>query len=274
MSTAISHVVYFAKAGADPADGTDPAAKAATPEYRILVAPPRPLVGDVVTVTILCGHAFELDSPYGGLSGKATDAAQVYDERVHVLPKSGEQIGLSQPVDTMGLVTARTPWIVLGEMRNPWGDPGVAEVLEVKNGRLSRTCDIDSGGTLHVRYQSFPPQVWQHLPFPVSGLYLLKARADFLEEPVDIPVYVEDGDTDLESTGAPTLVTVQAKDFCTDLPIEGAEVFVDGSYRGVTGANGKLVIGVQNPGGHSLKIQATGYVPTDGDGLVNDSYTL
>ena len=69
-------------------------------------------------------------------------------------------------------------------------------------------------------------------------------------------------------------MTIQAKDFCTDLPIEGARVYLNSVSKGQTDINGKLVVGMLSPGPYSVKIQASGFMPTDSDQLKNDSFTI
>ena len=133
--------------------------------------------------------------------------------------------------------------------------------------------DLDLAfGTISIRYRSFGAQIWRHSPFRHSGSYALYATNPELDKPKQITIRVKDQTKDEQSR--PSIVTIQAKDFCTDLPIEGATVYLNSRMKGTTDINGKLVVGMLSPEPYSVKIQASGFMPTDSDQLKNDTFTI
>jgi len=57
-------------------------------------------------------------------------------------------------------------------------------------------------------------------------------------------------------------------------PIPNASVTIDNVYQGVTDANGIILINDITQGTHTLLATASGYVDTDQDALLNDSFTV
>lgn len=92
----------------------------------------------------------------------------------------------------------------------------------------------------------------------------------------DIPNPDVDDDADLEPTPdvANLSTSIVVKDYCTDEPVPGAQVIVDGlTYT--TNAEGIIYIG-KRPGGTTLAvvITAAGYTGSADDTLNNDSITI
>jgi hypothetical protein len=77
-----------------------------------------------------------------------------------------------------------------------------------------------------------------------------------------------------EREGGEELVTVTVKSYCTDFPIPGASVWVDGQFKGTTDGFGRLTLGKYAAGEHTIKAAAPGYKDSDIDGLANDSFRV
>jgi hypothetical protein len=74
------------------------------------------------------------------------------------------------------------------------------------------------------------------------------------------------------SPSARVIVTVQ--DYGTDEVIEGASVYTDDVYRGLSDEDGIVDCGIHSSGTHTLKITAPDYTDSDEDELSNDSFTI
>lgn len=65
------------------------------------------------------------------------------------------------------------------------------------------------------------------------------------------------------------------KDYCTDLPVAHATVFLDGSEIGRTNGRGIINLGDLIRGStHTVRVVKSGYIPTDEDALRNDEFTV
>lgn len=69
-------------------------------------------------------------------------------------------------------------------------------------------------------------------------------------------------------------IVIVAKDYDLDLALPNSSVFVDGTYMGVTNADGKINLGKIKLGMHNLVIQKEGYKDTDKDALNNDFFVV
>ena len=69
-------------------------------------------------------------------------------------------------------------------------------------------------------------------------------------------------------------ITLNIKDYATDVAVSGASVIVDGSSRGTTDSEGNITITDISVGDHALKITASGYQSSDEDELANDTFTV
>lgn len=73
----------------------------------------------------------------------------------------------------------------------------------------------------------------------------------------------------------PVAYELEVKDFCNDDILSGVEVYLNGSYKGLTDANGIINLGLLFPGTtHTLKMVRDGYENSDEDNLNNDSFVV
>jgi len=79
-----------------------------------------------------------------------------------------------------------------------------------------------------------------------------------------------------EGGGEPVPVDLEVADFCNnDVLLGEVSVYIDGTYKGNTNANGRLYIGNYVPGTrHSLRMTKTDYRDSDSDPLSNDSFVV
>ena len=238
--------------------------------YKISVTPPSPLIGDSIQIAIISGLDWVLRSPYDGLSPKSFEPPQEHHESINI--KSKGKISASMPVAALHSAVMASPGLDDdGNVILPAGQ-NIKDSISITTGAVAIK-DLDLAfGTIALKYRSFGAQIWRHSPFRHSGSYALYATNPELDEPKQITIRVKDQTKDEQSR--PSIVTIQAKDFCTDLPIEGATVYLNSVSKGVTDINGKLVVGMLSPGPYSVKIQASGFMPTDSDQLKNDSFKI
>ena len=239
--------------------------------YKITLTPSSPALGEEVTIGI-CSSVFDwvLYSPYGDLSSKSTEpAAQVFSELLSV---NGETVSTGYPVAKLSTAIASTPIIRNNVFLYPPGDPGLRNSLRRINDTIHPTYN-DMYGSGEIFYETFRAQKWRLSGRNNPGQFVLFASSAAMGI-VDEPILFTVSETGTTDTSGPSIVTVQAKDFCTDLPIEGAAVYVDGDFIGNADINGKVFVGSSPAGSYGVKIQASGYLPTDSDDLSNDSYTI
>ena len=244
--------------------------KSAESPYKISVSPSSPLIGDVIQIAVVSGLDWVLQSPYDGLSPKEMEPPQEHHESINI--KSKGKISASMPVAVLHSAIMRSPGLNAdGNVIMPAGQ-NITNNISITTGAVAIK-DLELAfGTISISYRSFGAQIWRHSPFRHSGSYALYATNPELDKPKQITIRVKDQTKDEQSR--PSIVTVQAKDFCTDLPINGATVYLNSVAKGVTDINGKLVVGMLSPGPYSVKIQASGFMPTDSDQLKNDSFTI
>lgn len=73
----------------------------------------------------------------------------------------------------------------------------------------------------------------------------------------------------------PVPYELNVKDYCSDGNVEGVEVFLDGTSLGTTNSSGVIYLGLLAPGStHTLKMIKTGYIDSNLDKLLNDSFTV
>ena len=244
--------------------------KSAQSLYKISTTPSSPLIGDSIQIGIISGLDWTLRSPYDGLKPKAIEPPQEHNETINI--KSKGKISASMPVAVLFSAVMVSPGLDDdGNVIVPAGQ-AITNNISITTGAVAIK-DLDLAfGTIAISYQSFGAQIWRHSPFRHSGSYALYATNPELDKPKQITIRVKDQTKDEQSK--PSIVTIQAKDFCTDLPIEGATVYLNAVAKGTTDINGKLVVGMLSPGPYSVKIQASGFMPTDSDQLKNDSFTI
>ena len=241
-----------------------------TRPYRITVSPSSPNIGDAVAILIDSQDDWSLLSVYGALSGKVRQPAQAYEESVNVSGTSS--LSVTAPVASVSFAQLESPLVnVKTETLNESAGSIITNRVTSRGGSLFLDED-DLYGTLKVGYSGFSTLVWTHASFLTAGEYVLFAknlRTGDVER-----VVINVAGVDENNSSVPSLVTIHAKDFCTDLPVSGASVYIDDIYKGLTDSTGKLVVGILNPDSYSLKIQASGYTSTDSDDLSNDSFTI
>jgi hypothetical protein len=76
------------------------------------------------------------------------------------------------------------------------------------------------------------------------------------------------------SSTEPKNITIHAYDEASEVDVPDAEVWLDGLYVGITGADGTLAVDDVAAGEHTIKIVAPGYLATDEDELSNDAITV
>ena len=69
-------------------------------------------------------------------------------------------------------------------------------------------------------------------------------------------------------------VTINIKDYATEVDLETATIYVDGSYKGGTDSDGNVYISNVSVGDHTLRITKSGYLNSDLDDLANDTFTV
>ena len=239
--------------------------------YKIAVTPSAPAVGETVSVSILSAASdWSVWSPYGGLHGKKREpVAQSYRELLSV---AGGTVATTAPVARFDGAIASSPILRDKVYLFPPGDVGLRKVL--KRVFASIVADYDDLiGSGWISYTTFRAQTWRLDGRQNPGEFVLYASAPSLgivDEPV--PFTVSEGDS--SDVSQPSIVTVQTKSFCTDLPVDGAAVYVGNKFIGSSDINGKVFVGLLPSGSYGIKCQATGYLPTDGDDLNNDSFTI
>ncbi len=65
-------------------------------------------------------------------------------------------------------------------------------------------------------------------------------------------------------------VTINVKDFSSLQNVEGAMVYIDGVLKGTVDANGDITVIGLEVGGHSIRVEAAGYIGSAKDPLLND----
>ena len=75
-------------------------------------------------------------------------------------------------------------------------------------------------------------------------------------------------------TAEPRNITLYVTDRTTQTPIINASVYVDSLYQGVTDGQGIINIDGVLTGAHLLRVTKSGYIPTDQDDLLNDSFMV
>ena len=238
--------------------------------YRISVSPSSPKPGDAVGILIDSQDDWTLLSVYGTLSNKTIQPAQEYEDVINV--SGSTLLATTAPISQLLSANAQSPLIdVVTEQMHESAGAVLSTNLAVRKGSLYID-KTDIYGSISVKYKGYQSHTWTHQAFSVAGEYVLFAKNQRTGDIERVVINVSGADS--VEVSVPSLVTIQAKDFCTDLPIAGAAVYLNGVYKGISDSNGKLVVGVLQPGFYSLKIQASGYTSTDADALANESFQI
>jgi len=77
-------------------------------------------------------------------------------------------------------------------------------------------------------------------------------------------------------TGSDTRdITINIQDYSSDVNLENASVYVDGSYKGTTDSDGNINLNNVAVGDHTLRMtKRPGYLDSDLDDLDNDTFTV
>jgi hypothetical protein len=118
------------------------------------------------------------------------------------------------------------------------------------------------------RASQYGQWIWEVSGSGVFSFFLKNAEGAVLHH---FQVTIDSGES-LE--GDPELVTIKALNSVTDVPVENAEVFVNGELKGTTDSGGILSLGLLDPGIYSLKIVHPSYITTDTDEIENDSFVI
>jgi hypothetical protein len=69
-------------------------------------------------------------------------------------------------------------------------------------------------------------------------------------------------------------ITINITDYVSGVNLDGASVWIDGSYEGQTDTNGLLNVANVPVGDHTIKITKPGFQDSDQDNLANDTFTV
>lgn len=235
---------------------------------KVTVSPSPVSVGDNVQISIFAQERYSLVSPYQNADRLPAVGQQEFEEDVDV--NDTATVTTNYPVAELVSATHLSPLINLKE-RQVIQTAGQPAKVDVVNSVVSLD-GTNQAGTIRVRYKAYAPQSYQLSGFAVSGLYVIFFKKDSESKWTPLAFNVGSGQPDEKSQ--PSIVTVQAKDFCTDLPIEDVAVYINNQLKGLSDINGKLVVGLMPPGAHSIKMQGSGYIPTDADDLSNESFQI
>lgn len=242
----------------------------ASKPFQISILPASPKVGDAISISITSQDDWVVQSVYGALSNKKLISPKSYVEKFDLGGSSA--ISLTAPVDKINSSIAETH-IVDANSEAIIGSAGSGMLSKVSSKNGAAFIDEEGlYGTLKIEYVSYRSLSWVHDAFVAAGQYILFAK-NLVDNSVE-KILISVSDSSTNEASVPSLVTIHAKDFCTDLPVPDAGIYINNEYKGVVDSNGKLVIGVLNPGTYSLKIQASNYEDTDADDLANESFTI
>ncbi len=99
----------------------------------------------------------------------------------------------------------------------------------------------------------------------------------------EVTVYVETTCGDLLSVSTTVTsmenavfrdVTINIKDYTSDVAVGDVEVYIDGTYRGVTNVLGNITLQDLQTGDHTLRLVSSGYMASDEDDLANETFTV
>ena len=121
--------------------------------------------------------------------------------------------------------------------------------------------------TSYVKYTTNIPSSWGQPTFDVwveladCGTKLLSWGSE------EIPFLSDEDETEVD-------ITITVKDYVSDIPVEEASIYIDGSYVGKTDSSGVLNVMAVTVGNHTIKMTADGYVDSIVDDLDNDNFTV
>lgn len=169
-----------------------------------------------------------------------------------------DRISLSKPVDT----AAPMSWEWVGRV---YTDSGNIPQPQITPWEIKFPEDVS--GILHLQYQSLFDRIKVNCDQEVK--VLLEAFKTL--EGYDEPLY--DSIT-LSWRHVEKTVYLTVKCACTRAPLEGVAVYVDGAYKGMTDASGRITLGDLRVGTHQLKLIKQGYQASDVDLIKNDELVV
>jgi hypothetical protein len=244
------------------------AAEQGVPAYKIYANPSSIGVNQPFDIIVLAPSSFSVRWPYGGAAGRSSSPAETQTENISL----GGALEIEASVPLASLVSVRPVTTLVDEDGDVYAGLWAGNLFSFSTvlGRLIAPKAL--WGTVAVEYRTYPAQIWRFSGLPAPGEYIAIASSSILNAPERLTISVT-GDP-VAAADAPALLTIQARNFRTDLPISGAAAYIDGVFVGYTDASGYLPAGVQVRGSHSIKLVASGYKSTDADELNNDSFTI
>jgi len=136
-----------------------------------------------------------------------------------------------------------------------WG----GRTIQVRDRRLVVT--EKATGVLRVRYKTYYDRLVA--TYQEEGIQLVIVQKELKATYISI---------NWKETKKDVVITV--KDACTRAVVEGAKVYVDGKFVGLTDSKGQVKLGKIKAGKHSIRVVKEGYQPTDQDNIKNDYFVI
>lgn len=235
---------------------------------KVVISPSQIEVGDNVQIDIFAPEKYTLISPYNNATRLPATGAQEFEEDIDI--NNSATVTTNFPVAELISAVYLTPMINTKD-QSIIATAGQTANVDIINSVVSLD-GSESVGTIRVKYKTYPAQSYKLTAFTKAGSHVVFYQKDGDSEKTPFIFSVGTGQPDEKSQ--PSIVTAQSKDFCTDLPVEGTSVYINNTFLGQTDINGKLVVGLMAGGPHTIKMVATGYIPTDADDLQNDSFQI
>lgn len=173
-----------------------------------------------------------------------------------------------------GEVLEQTEYIVFANSDTAYTKHPVTRLIAAEwQGRINGTPTISgtaivlpavSSGVLKVTYETKYDVL--DVICPIQSHCLLEAKSD-----------TRYGYADIDYTygiGGAIEVVFRVRNACTNSPLPGADVWLNGEYKGKTNNDGYIDFGKLNPGKYNVVTKKTGFVDSDKDIIANDSFTV
>jgi hypothetical protein len=235
--------------------------------------------GDSIEINLWAGEASLLDG-YTILYGfHSLGAGFLYTSSTSLITetlsyKEQSKIQALYPIKTIQRVRAQSDLVYIDEddILNLWPDKGSLVTSDFH--RSGYSCLETEGaleifGTVELQYwRGTYRKKWNWTVPNTSGVqyfFVLKDGKVVNNFQIELPV-LDDDVSDSEKD-----VTFVVRDKVTDAVVEGANVYIDGSFRGSTDEDGVLTVNNVSVGSHTLKITCSGFLDSDEDDLNNDT---
>ena len=217
--------------------------------------------------TVVYINVYGSEKPYNAYSSAGTPdfVIQSSDKKNEEVVFSNGEATLSYPIDT----SLRHPVFKFFRM-----SPNVSYRNGVKQISVQPWVD-------NISYRSVPCTVTYYTSYyqykiTVPSLWTLSTFDVWFEfsycEIKSISLTVSEVDSELDTRTRD--ITINVKDYATEITIEGATIYVDGSWKGATDAEGNITLKDIAVGDHTIKITKNGYLDSDLDDLANDTFTV